>query len=178
LGWRGLGEKLGVKADCITAGKYLGGGMSFGLFGGLEGSELGMQLMRLFEPGPKGVMHPGTFNNNVLSMAAGIAAAEILTEERLEELNELGDKLRDGIQTRLEEAGVKRMGIRGVGSVMNFWFKDDMARDLWWFFAVERGIYFAPRGFMALSLEIRTEDVEKLLSVFEEFLVRHGELVK
>ena len=51
-----------------TLGKYIGGGMSFGAFGGCR------DLMERYDPrGAGAIPHAGTFNNNVLSMAAGVA---------------------------------------------------------------------------------------------------------
>src|SRR5690349_24496611 len=90
----GLSGKYGVKPDLITMGKYLGGGMSFGLFGGRR------EIMELFNPKvggtitsadgstkPMSLIHSGTFNNNVVTMNAGIAGTKILTEPVLNQLN-------------------------------------------------------------------------------------------
>ena len=62
----GLQEALGILPDLTTLGKYLGGGMSFGAFGGRA------DIMERFDPRrPDAFQHAGTFNNNVLTMAAG-----------------------------------------------------------------------------------------------------------
>ncbi|MEO8714601.1 MAG: aminotransferase class III-fold pyridoxal phosphate-dependent enzyme, partial [Acetobacteraceae bacterium] len=62
----GLGRAQGVTADLTTLGKYIGGGMSFGAFGGRA------EIMDLFDPRrPDALPHAGTFNNNVLTMSAG-----------------------------------------------------------------------------------------------------------
>ena len=66
----------GITPDLTTLGKYLGGGMSFGAFGGRR------DLMAALRPDAAGgaLGHAGTFNNNVLSMAAGLAGlTEVLT---------------------------------------------------------------------------------------------------
>ena len=63
----GLQDKPGVIPDMTTLGKYIGGGMSFGAFGGRR------DIMELFDPTkPDHLPHAGTFNNNVLTMAAGV----------------------------------------------------------------------------------------------------------
>ena len=63
----GLQAKLGVIPDMTTLGKYIGGGMSFGAFGGRR------EIMELFDPTkPDHLPHAGTFNNNALTMAAGV----------------------------------------------------------------------------------------------------------
>src|SRR5215469_5725539 len=63
----GLQEAHGILPDLTTLGKYVGGGMSFGAFGGRA------DLMERFDPRrPDAFQHAGTFNNNVLTMNAGL----------------------------------------------------------------------------------------------------------
>src|SRR5258708_8820885 len=79
----GLQEKTGVIPDMTTLGKYIGGGMSFGAFGGRR------DIMELFDPTkPDHLPHAGTFNNNALTMAAGAAGyGEVYTPAAAHELN-------------------------------------------------------------------------------------------
>ena len=64
----GLQGRLGIRPDLTTLGKYIGGGSSFGAFGGRA------DVLDLFDPARPGALpHAGTFNNNVASMAAGQA---------------------------------------------------------------------------------------------------------
>ena len=58
-------------------GKYFGGGLSFGAFGGRA------EIMERFDPRRADALgHAGTFNNNVLTMSAGIAGlSRIYTPE-------------------------------------------------------------------------------------------------
>ncbi|OFW42158.1 MAG: hypothetical protein A3J29_10185 [Acidobacteria bacterium RIFCSPLOWO2_12_FULL_67_14b] len=59
----GLQKRLGIIPDMTTLGKYLGGGLTFGAFGGRR------DLMRRYDPREKDAWsHAGTFNNNVLTM--------------------------------------------------------------------------------------------------------------
>jgi glutamate-1-semialdehyde 2,1-aminomutase len=57
----GLQARIGVTPDLTTLGKYIGGGMSFGAFGGR-----GDVMARLDATRPGALSHSGTFNNNVL----------------------------------------------------------------------------------------------------------------
>ncbi|KAL2026890.1 hypothetical protein VTO58DRAFT_102871 [Aureobasidium pullulans] len=66
----GLQTHYDVYPDMTTLGKYLGGGFSFGAFGGND------KIMAMFNPG-RGYFHSGTYNNNLFSMSAGIAAATL-----------------------------------------------------------------------------------------------------
>ncbi|MCJ1458393.1 hypothetical protein MMC28_008765 [Mycoblastus sanguinarius] len=90
LSYHGLGRKLGVQPDLMTLGKWLGGGMSFGAFGGRK------DIMEMFDPSRSGgLAHAGTFNNNIISMAAGCAGCKILDEKTTNRLNDLGERLKE-----------------------------------------------------------------------------------
>ena len=89
LSYRGLGYKLGIQPDLMTLGKWLGGGMSFGAFGGRR------DIMDMYDPTKSGSLaHAGTFNNNVISMAAGCAGCKVLDEKTTNRLNDLGELMK------------------------------------------------------------------------------------
>ena len=92
LGYRGLGHEMGIKPDLMTLGKWVGGGMSFGAFGGRR------DIMEMFDPRTGSLAHAGTFNNNVVSMAAGCAGCKILDEQTMDRLNGLGVKMKEMVQ--------------------------------------------------------------------------------
>ncbi|CAK7200435.1 hypothetical protein SEUCBS139899_003130 [Sporothrix eucalyptigena] len=92
-----------IKADLMSFGKWIGGGMTFGAFGGRR------DVMALFDPAlgaAKRLMHPGTYNNNVFTMNAGLAALDIYNAEAVEALNSRGNKLKEGITKVLSAAGI------------------------------------------------------------------------
>ena len=93
---------LGLKADLMALGKWIGGGMTFGAFGGRR------DIMEMFDParGTKGLMHLGTYNNNVFSMSAGIVGLDIFKREKVEELNARGDRMRAEITRVFFEMGI------------------------------------------------------------------------
>ncbi len=98
LSYRGLGHKLGIRPDMMTLGKWVGGGMSFGAFGGRA------DIMALFDPTKQGSLaHAGTFNNNVVSMAAGCAGCKVLNEETTSQLNELGENMKEKVQGAIDK---------------------------------------------------------------------------
>ena len=82
----GAQELFGIAPDLTTLGKYLAGGFTFGAFGGRR------DLMAHFDVTRGGALgHAGTFNNNVVSMAAGVATlTDVLTPEVLAEVNRGG----------------------------------------------------------------------------------------
>jgi len=173
----GLQEVHGILPDLTTLGKYVGGGMSFGAFGGRA------HLMERFDPRrPDAFQHAGTFNNNVLTMNAGLAGlTEIYTSERARTLNTGGDRLRDRLNAVAQRHGLA-MQFTGLGSMLAVHMTDrpirsqDDAehgnatlRDLFYFDLVARGIWFAKRGMFALSIALEEADHDKLLGAVEDF---------
>ena len=115
----GLQEKHGILPDMTTLGKYVGGGMSFGAFGGKA------ELMEWFDPRRKdGFQHAGTFNNNVLTMNAGyVGLTEIYTPERARALNQFGDGLRERLNAVVRRHGLA-MQFTGIGSMIGVHMSD------------------------------------------------------
>lgn len=165
---------LGISPDLTTLGKYFGGGLSFGAFGGRK------DLMAQYDPRrPDHLAHAGTFNNNVLSMAAGYAGlSEILTAGALDGLNRRGDALREALNQLFAESR-SRLHVTGLGSLMNFHSKGSAgaARDvlrLLFFDLLERGFYSSPRGLVALSLLVGDTEVAAFLQVVRKILLANG----
>ena len=142
----GLQEVHGIFPDLTTLGKYLGGGMSFGAFGGRA------EIMERFDPRrPDAFQHAGTFNNNVLTMNAGLVGlTELYTPEHARALNQSGDRLRQRLNAVVRRPGLA-MQFTGIGSMMSVHMADgpirseeDAARgngalrDLFWFDLVGR----------------------------------------
>jgi len=173
----GLQEVHGILPDLTTLGKYVGGGMSFGAFGGIA------DIMERFDPRrPDAFQHAGTFNNNVLTMNAGLVGlTELYTPERARALNSWGDRLRDRLNAVVRSRGLA-MQFTGLGSMFSVHMTDrpirsqDDAeqgnaklRDLFYFDLVARGIWFAKRGMFALSIALDESDGDKLVEAVEEF---------
>jgi len=144
----------GVLPDLMTLGKYVGGGMSFGAFGGKR------SLMEAYDPArPDALAHAGTFNNNVVTMSAGIAGlSEVLTPGALEALNARGDRLR----AELNDLG---LNVTGRGSLMTI--HDDLFFEL-----LDAGFWLAKRGMIALSLPITDEDLAGFKTAVTDILDR------
>ena len=166
---------LGIRPDLTTLGKYHGGGLSFGAFGGRA------DVMSLYDPRTPGhLSHAGTFNNNVLSMSAGYAGlSTVATAEALGVLNRRGDLLRQALEALFAEM---RSGLRvsGLGSLLNLHAgavpsSDAAGNALLFFDLLERGFYCAPRGFIALSLAIDDSHIRDFLAAMRGILtIRAG----
>ena len=178
----GMQERTGVTPDLVAFGKYLGGGASFGAFGGRR------DLMARLDPRePGSFTHSGTFNNNVLTMAAGLAGlTKVLTPEATIRLNDSGDRLRERLQGAADRHGVALRAM-GLGSMICLHFQSEdirrpadaeatppEARKLFQLEMNLRGFYLSRRGFMSLSLPLTSEDHDDLVAAFEDFLEEHA----
>ena len=188
LGPGGLQGELGVTPDMTVLGKYLGGGASFGAFGGRA------DVMERFDPrSPEAFPHAGTFNNNVLSMAAGTAGLEtVYTPEVASELSARGEALKARLNEVARASGTA-MQVTGLGSLMTVHFApvahgeirsvDDLAaadQDAKALFHLEmlaRGQYLARRGLMSLSLALSEDDLDAFADAAADVLAVHGPLM-
>ncbi|RDW82464.1 putative acetylornithine aminotransferase-2 [Coleophoma cylindrospora] len=102
LAYHGLTATLGLNPDLVTLGKWIGGGMTFGAFGGKKNGG----VMNLFDPRGGILSHSGTFNNNIVTMAAGDTGIDLVTEEHIQRLNSLGDFIKESIGRILEMHGI------------------------------------------------------------------------
>jgi glutamate-1-semialdehyde 2,1-aminomutase len=172
---------LGLTPDLTTLGKYFGGGLSFGAFGGRR------EVMQRFDPRRADALgHAGTFNNNVLSMAAGLAGLrELWTPPAIEALNQRGDRLRERCNALLRARGLA-LQCSGLGSLMTLHAtgrplrnasdlvgSDPRVKDLLYFALLERGVFMARRGFVALSLPFGDAEAEQFVAALDDALATH-----
>ena len=174
----GMQELTGVIPDLAAFGKYLGGGVSFGAFGGRN------DLMSRLDPrDPEALVHSGTFNNNVLTMAAGLAGLEkVLTPQATIKLNEAGDRLRERLQDVADARKIPAQ-VMGIGSMICVHFQGEPirrpadaektrpgTRKLLQLEMNLKGFYLSRRGFMSMSLPLTDQDYDSFVTTFEEFL--------
>ncbi|KAF9770783.1 hypothetical protein IL306_011611, partial [Fusarium sp. DS 682] len=112
LGYSGYSATQGVRGDFVTLGKYVGGGMTFGAFGGRR------DLMKLFDPTKNRLFHPGTYNNNVLSMHAGLVGLDIYNAAEVDRLNKLGEYLKTKVQQILIDEGLYPDTVKNASSTL------------------------------------------------------------
>ena len=181
FGANGAGALYGVTPDLMTLGKWVGGGMSFGAFGGRD------DIMAIYDPTRIDAMpHAGTFNNNALTMNAGVAAlSEIFRSEEAEGLHERGNRLRNRLNSLFAEHDVA-MCVSGEGSLMNVHGfagpvkqVDDLARsrdelkELLFLDLLEQGFYIARRGFIALSIVVTDQELDAFVTAVETSVLRY-----
>lgn len=166
-GRAGLQGRLGITPDLTTLGKYVGGGLSSGAFGGSAA------VMALFDPArPDALAHAGTFNNNLATMVAGLAGlTQVYPPDVAERHTARGDALRAELDAALRESGAP-LSVTGVGSLMNLHATttavrrpehlagaDGRLKELLFLGLLEEGYYIAPRGYLALSLAVSDEQL-------------------
>ncbi|KAA2213222.1 aspartate aminotransferase family protein [Teichococcus oryzae] len=175
----GLQAKHGITPDMTTLGKYIGGGFTAGAFGGRA------DLMEGFDPRQSvPLQHSGTYNNNVFTLAAGIAGlGQVYTPEAALALNARGDALRERLNALCHRAGAA-LQVTGIGSMLAFHARrgeirspadaaqgNAVLRSLLFYDLLERGIYTMPkRGFMALSLPLTDNDFDALEAALQDFI--------
>lgn len=114
MGLSGAPAYLGVTPDLATIGKAVGGGMPLGAFGGradLMEAALGADARHP-------VFQSGTFTENPLSVAAGLAVLDVLeTEPALERADTTGRLLREGLQAELDARDLQAV-VTGAASII------------------------------------------------------------
>lgn len=167
----------GVTPDMTTLGKWIGGGFPVGAFGGRQ------DIMAVYDPTkPGSIPHGGTFNANNLTMGVGLVALNLVDQPAIDLLNQLGDRLKGGLQEALKKAEVKAH-ISGFGSLLMLHWREDMPRnaketaqgvakagrlpELFHLEMLNRGIYFAPRGMFIISMPMAESEVDECIEVFE-----------
>ncbi len=182
----GLQAAHGILPDMTTLGKYIGGGMSFGAFGGRT------DLMAQFDPShADSLPHAGTFNNNVLTMSAGLAGlTKVYTPEAAVAINARGDALRRRLNDLCQRQEVP-MQFTGLGSMMNIHMTDALLRspadaakgdqalrELFFFDMLKAGIWLARRGMISLSLPITDADCDTFVQAVTGFIEERAALLE
>lgn len=173
----GAQEMYGIRPDLTVFGKLIGGGLPVGAFGGRD------DLMVRYAPdGPAPMSQSGTFNGNPLTMVAGLATLEVLTEGEIGRINELGSQLRRDLQATFDRAGVPAR-VTGSGSLLNIHFTGAEVTDYrgaatgdrelaaaFHLALMNQGIFTAGRGLMCLSTPMGREEIRAAVRAVEACL--------
>ncbi len=167
----GLQQPLGCLPDLTTLGKLIGGGFPIGAVAGPK------DLLELFrQDSPRHLEHSGTYNGNLVSMAAGLKAVEMLTEDAIESINQAGKALADSLATALSDCGVPGC-VTGYGSMFNAHLganaktvktasdvlgEDDRLMAVLHLALLNEGIFTSPRGFLNCSTVMSDRDLREV----------------
>jgi glutamate-1-semialdehyde 2,1-aminomutase len=175
----GAQERLGIKADLVTYGKVIGGGMPVGAFGGKK------EIMQHIAP-LGNVYQAGTLSGNPIAMIAGFT---LLTELKnnpsiYKELEEKTIYLRDGLNEVLKAWGQPYV-INQLGSMISIHFSDHAVVDFataasannelfkkYFHAMLKRGVYLPPSAFESwfLNNALTYEDLDKTIRATKESL--------
>jgi glutamate-1-semialdehyde 2,1-aminomutase len=169
-----------VTPDLTTMSKAIGGGLPMSALGGRS------EIMNLLDPelhaGKAPVTSVSTFGCNQASLAAGIAAIELLTPEVHARLQAIGDRARSGIDALGEEYSVP-LHSSGLGHLFGMHWAPERVRDYRTRMQSDRqkvvnlhlalmneGYYQMSLGYFLISTEITDADIDGFLAALERAL--------
>ena len=173
----GVQELLNVKADIVTFGKVIGGGLPVGAFAARA------EIMNYLAPlGP--VYQAGTLSGNPLAMAAGLAMLTALEQDKsvFQRLSEKTIYLEKGIEKALSENGIS-FTINRLGSMISVHFDPNPVFDFqtaskgdnetfkkFFHGLLEEGVYIAPSAYETwlISDALTYEDLDYTISAIDK----------
>lgn len=177
----GAQEVLGIKADIVTFGKVIGGGLPVGAFAATD------QIMRHLAPdGP--VYQAGTLSGNPLAMAAGYAMLNALNQDK-EVFDRLAKKtayLHQGIDTVLKRTGLAYQ-INRFGSMISVHFTASAVTDFetaalgnndrfkkYFHGMLQQGVYLPPSAFESYFLNdaLSFADIDQTVDALERIVTK------
>ncbi len=178
LAFGGAQEVFGVKADLVTYGKVIGGGMPVGAFAGRN------EIMDHLAP--KGAVYQaGTLSGNPLAMRAGLKTLELIKKDEnfYKNLNkttetldfEIGKILNEkNIQHRINRKGSMMSVFFHIAAVSNFDEAQNANHSLFNNFfhqLLKNGIYLPPSGYETwfISNAIKDKEIDQTLEVIRKF---------
>lgn len=165
----GAQELFNIKADIVTFGKIIGGGMPVGAFAGPK------EIMQHIAPAGK-IYQAGTLSGNPIAMISGYTLLKTLQENPViyKQLEEKKDYLVNGLKETLGAAGVVHQ-INHLGSMLSVHFAEYPIIDFsaasgannelfkrFFHAMLGRGVYLPPSAFESwfLSNALTKEDLD------------------
>ncbi|REC49489.1 glutamate-1-semialdehyde 2,1-aminomutase [Chryseobacterium pennipullorum] len=178
LAFGGAQELFNVKADLVTYGKVIGGGLPVGAFAGRN------EIMDHLAP-KGGVYQAGTLSGNPLAMRAGLKTLQLIKKdpEFFNRLSKTTETLDIEIGKILNEKGIAHK-INRKGSMMSVFFHThavsnfDEAQEAnhslfnnFFHHMLTNGVYLPPSGYETyfISDAIRAKEIEMTLEAVRKF---------
>ena len=166
----GAQEKYGVKPDLTALGKNIGAGFPLGAFGGRK------DIMAQFEPTRENrIPHSGSLNANPVSLKAGLALLDELTDDNYRKLSELTSYIVRGLKQVFSEHKIDAK-ITQSGSLFGVHFTSEKVVDYRSAISEDRekkfnfflgmllnGAMIAPRGLGCISTPMSSRDIDSFL---------------
>ncbi|MBN9313816.1 MAG: glutamate-1-semialdehyde-2,1-aminomutase [Chryseobacterium sp. 39-10] len=178
LAFGGAQELFNVKADLVTYGKVIGGGLPVGAFGGRK------EIMNCLAP-RGAVYQAGTLSGNPLAMRAGLSTLELIRKDPnfYQNINKTTETLDFEIAKILNEKNIEHR-INRKGSMMSIFFHTNSVSNFdeaamanhslfnnFFHQLLEKGIYLPPSGFETwfISDAIKDKEIDQTLEVIRQF---------
>lgn len=175
----GAQEKCNIKADLVTYGKVIGGGMPVGAFGGRR------EIMQHIAP-LGNVYQAGTLSGNPIAMIAGYTTLTTLNNNKAiyKELDEKTKYLKDGLDDVLGKWGQPYV-INQTGSMISIHFSEHPVVDFtsaasanntrfnrFFHSMLKKGIYLPPSAFESwfLNNALSYKDLDETIMAAKESL--------
>jgi glutamate-1-semialdehyde 2,1-aminomutase len=175
----GAQEKLGIRADLVTYGKVIGGGMPVGAFGGRR------EIMEHIAPLGQ-VYQAGTLSGNPLAMIAGLTTLTILKDNPsiYQELDGKTEYLDKDMRAVLERKGIPYR-INRLGSMISLHFTQENITDFasaaradiprfnkLFHHMLDNGVYLPPSAYEAwfLNNALSVDDLDHTVDTLAGFL--------
>ncbi len=177
LGFGGVQETLGIRADLVTYGKIIGAGMPVGAYGGKK------DIMEFVAPiGP--VYQAGTLSGNPIAMIAGLTLLKYLKNhpEVYIELDHKCHAIEKGLRDLLNNSSLPHQ-INRKGSMISLHFTENPVTDFnsattgnnqyfkdFFHGMLKRGVYLPSSAYESwfLSNSLSDSDIDFTLKVAEE----------
>ena len=175
----GAQELLGIKADIVTFGKVLGGGLPVGAFAAKN------DIMKYLVPeGP--VYQAGTLSGNPLAMSAGLAMLQELNDndQVFIRLATKTARLHEGLASILKDSKIPYQ-INRLGSMISLHFTENEVIDFetatsgnnkrfnkYFHGMLNEGIYLPPSAFESYFLNdaLSIEDIDFTINAFKKVI--------
>tara|TARA_B110000238_G_scaffold153723_1_gene166063 strand:+ start:2569 stop:3855 length:1287 start_codon:yes stop_codon:yes gene_type:complete len=175
----GAQELLGIKADIVTFGKVLGGGLPVGAFAAKN------DIMKYLAPeGP--VYQAGTLSGNPLAMSAGLAMLQELNdnEQVFIRLATKTARLHEGLASILKDSKIPYQ-INRLGSMISLHFTENEVIDFetatsgnnkrfnkYFHGMLNEGVYLPPSAFESYFLNdaLSIEDIDFTINAFKKVI--------
>lgn len=175
----GAQQRLNIKADLVTYGKVIGGGMPVGAFGGKK------EIMQHIAP-LGSVYQAGTLSGNPIAMIAGYTMLKTLNDQPsiYKEIDEKTEYLHKGLDTVLKHSNTPYV-INRLGSMISLHFSEKPVVDFataasannalfnkYFHAMLGAGIYLPPSAFETwfISHALSKEDIDKTIDATAAFL--------
>ena len=179
----GAQTRLGVTPDIGLFAKAVAGGFPLAVIAGRR------DIMSQFREG--GVLHGGTYNAAVLSMAAALATLDELGRDcgrRYGEMERRGERLMEGLRGAAAKHGHDAL-IQGLGMIFHMGFTDqteftdyrdlarsDMAKRVRFCQLIQHeGVRITTRGIWFMSMAHEDEDIDETIEAADRAFARLAE---